>query len=68
MKVKELIQRLAQFDPEALVIVNGYEGGLCEIAGCRQLKIKLNVNTAWYYGPHEETDDLEEGVDAVQLA
>ena len=31
MKVKELIEALSQLDPELMVVVAGYEGGVDEI-------------------------------------
>ena len=53
MKVKELIEVLSQLDPELLVVVHGYEGGVNEVDRCDVYDIELNVNTAWYYGKHE---------------
>ena len=53
MKVKELIEVLSQLDPELMVVVHGYEGGVNEVDRCDVYDIELNVNTAWYYGKHE---------------
>ena len=53
MKVKELIELLSQMNPELLVVVAGYEGGVDEIDKFEMCDIELNVNTAWYYGKHE---------------
>jgi len=53
MKVKELIEVLSQLDPELMVVVRGYEGGVNEVDQCDVYDIELNVNTAWYYGKHE---------------
>lgn len=54
MKVKELIEALQGCDPEAPVIVDGYEGGASEISSLSApVEIALNVNSEWYYGPHE---------------
>jgi len=53
MKVKELIEVLSQLDPELMVVVHGYEGGVNEVERCNVYDIELNVNTAWYYGKHE---------------
>jgi len=53
MRVKELIEVLSQLDPELMVVVHGYEGGVNEVDRCRECDIELNVNTAWYYGKHE---------------
>ena len=53
MKIKELIEVLSQLDPELLVVVHGYEGGVNEVDRCDVYDIELNVNTEWYYGKHE---------------
>ena len=53
MKVKELIEALSQLDPELMVVVAGYEGGVDEIDKFEMCDIELNVNTEWYYGKHE---------------
>ena len=53
MKVKELIEKLSQLDPELMVVVAGYEGGVDEIKKYKLCDIELNVNDDWYYGKHE---------------
>ena len=57
MNVKELIEKLKEFDQESMVIVAGYEGGHDEITGCKPIGLRLNVNDSWYYGRHEESTD-----------
>ena len=53
MKVKELILRLQECNPEAMVVVDGYEGGLEELKNVHDsILIALDVN-AGRYGPHE---------------
>lgn len=52
MTVKELIEKLGQFDPNTMVIRSGYEDGVSEVSEAKPVKITLNVNTEWYYGPH----------------
>jgi len=59
MKVKELIEELQKHDPEIMVVVAGYEGGYDEISGARDIRLKLNAHTEWYYGNHEENDKGE---------
>jgi hypothetical protein len=59
MKVKELIEELQKLDPEKMVVTAGYEGGYDEISGAGEIRLKLNVNTAWYYGKHEQDNDGE---------
>jgi hypothetical protein len=63
MKVKELIEKLKSCDPELMVVVNGYEGGVNEAENAAQVKIRSNVNTKWYYGAHEVTDGDEDPFD-----
>jgi hypothetical protein len=53
MKVKELIETLSQLDPELMVVVAGYEGGVDEMDKYELCDIELNVNDEWYYGKHE---------------
>ena len=53
MTVKQLIEKLQQFDPEAMVVVAGYEGGYNEISDAGDICLNLNVNKQWYYGEHE---------------
>jgi hypothetical protein len=53
MKVKQLIEMLQQFDPEMLVMVQGYEGGIDAPEKLYQTAIRLNVHEEWYYGKHE---------------
>lgn len=55
MNVKQLIEKLSTYDPEMMVIVSGYEGGVTEVTEIDKRKIKLNVNTEWWYGKHEVT-------------
>ena len=54
MTAKELIEVLQAFDPETRIFTKGYEGGLedARIKG-PATDIALNVNSKWYYGPHE---------------
>ena len=67
MTVKELIQQLQQHDPDTRVVVNGYEGGLGDLEDLEKVKIELNVNTEWYYGPHEITYKTNRGLDALLI-
>ena len=63
MNVKELIEKLQEYDPELMVIRSGYEGGVAEVKHAEFVTIALNVNTSWYYGEHEVVygDDTHEG-------
>lgn len=57
MKVKELIKALQKENPENIAVRSGCEGGVSEIREVGPVKIKLNVNEAWYYGEHEKDED-----------
>ncbi len=60
MKVKELIETLSQLDPELMVVIRGYEGGVDEVDKYELCDVELNVNTEWYYGKHETLKKGEE--------
>ena len=60
MKVKELIETLSQLDPELMVAIIGYEGGVDEMDKYELCDVELNVNTEWYYGKHEILEKGEE--------
>jgi hypothetical protein len=65
MTVAELIGYLKTQDQSALVITVGYGGGYCDVGGGNERFMNLNVNTAWYYGPHNEIESG--GVKALVL-
>lgn len=58
MNVKELIEKLSQYDPETLVVVSGYEGGVTQKMVVFEKEISLNVydESEWWYGEHEISD------------
>jgi hypothetical protein len=53
VKVSELIAILKDLDQEARIVTRGYEGGYLDPDTCAEMTLVLNVNNAWYYGPHE---------------
>ncbi len=53
MKVKKLIETLSQLDPELMVAIIGYEGGVDEVSRYELCDVELNLNTEWYYVKHE---------------
>lgn len=59
MTVRELIEKLQELDGDLHVLVSGYEGGYCDVSeGPFEIEtFDLDVNTEWYYGPHEMADD-----------
>ena len=67
MKVKELIQRLQEYDPETMVVVHGYEGGVNACSSLQEEHIKLGVNSEWYYGNHEIVHDKEFDCKAILI-
>ena len=56
MNVGKLIAELQKLDPTLRVVGAGYEGGYYDVTIADPFEIALNVNTEWYYGPHERTD------------
>ena len=58
MNVGQLIEQLKQLDPEAMVVVRGYEGGVNEVVSHTVCKIAIDANKGeWYFGRHEVMDD-----------
>lgn len=53
MKVKELITRLQACDPESIVVVDGYEGGVTELEAVTETTVGPYPEEAWYYGEYE---------------
>ncbi|HXR83388.1 MAG TPA: hypothetical protein VN722_03700 [Hanamia sp.] len=66
MTARELILKLQQLDPEARVVVRGYEDGYNDIETLKPVKIKVNKNGAWYYGEFEESNDTD-AIDAIDI-
>jgi len=56
MTVKQLKKLLDKHPDDMRCISQGYEGGHSDVGEPKQIFIKLNVNSAWYYGSHEEVD------------
>lgn len=59
MKVSNLIQMLQLMDPDAMVVVRGYEGGYKDVDCASNVKLALNVHKEWYYGRHEEAEFVD---------
>ena len=61
MNVKDLIQELQKLDPETLVVVAGYEGGVDEVKSLTQYKIELDAHKGWaFFGNHCALEDIED--------
>ena len=59
MTVQELIDQLSQLDPNTLIMVDGYEGGISEIKSIDDAPIVLNYNSEPWYGPHEYLENTD---------
>ena len=53
LTVGDVIAMLETFDPSAPLLVSGEYGGFEEVLGLRKINVKLNVNSAEGFGPHE---------------
>jgi hypothetical protein len=71
MTVKELIERLQQYDPNDRVVLSGYEGGLDDVTHLTKIKIEENrYQYTRYYGPHGEIwehDERTPGITAIKV-
>ncbi len=56
MTIKELKEKLNSYPDNLSVLVDGYEGGFSEISEIKKTKVKLNIHTESYYGPHEKKE------------
>jgi hypothetical protein len=56
MTVSDLIKELQDLPPTMRVVKSGLEGGYSDITMIESIPIKLNQNTSWWYGKHEECD------------
>jgi hypothetical protein len=68
MNIKELIEKLQQFDPETLVVVNGYEEGQDDINNIEEITITLNPNkqSSWYEGKYCDDFDYIKSKNAIK--
>jgi len=72
MTVKELIEQLQKFDPEQIVVVDGYETGFDEIKEVEYIAglKKLPEDKAWYDGEYQKAPNItwmQDLVNAVYL-
>lgn len=66
MTVKELLEKLSELDPELHVFVPGYEGGYHYAKISNVQTVCLDVNTEWYYGPHDTRDNCRLDPDSYE--
>lgn len=57
----EMIQILSELPQDARLYTYGYEGGLNDAPKPTKVKVVHNVNSEWYYGPHEQDESGLEG-------
>lgn len=62
MFVKDLIKRLKLLSPDAVVVVEGYEGGFADVVEVQEGMLKPDVHKQWYYGRHEKAAANEPGM------
>ena len=67
MTIKELIEKLKDYPEDTRVIVDGYEGGYEDVNNVDIIHIKLNVNSADYYGPHDSCKADEKDETAIHI-
>jgi len=60
MKVKEVIAALQSHNPDAPVIVRGYESGFNRVVDARAVNIVHNATQEWYDGEFEAADSENE--------
>lgn len=67
MNIGELIEILKDYPKDVRVLTSGYEGGYNDV-DIQPLSVYAeNVNTAWYYGPHEEVMQVGRYEDKVHF-
>lgn len=67
MKVLELTNLLLHLDPDMIVVISGYEGGLTEIISVEEKRINGN-NEEWWLGEYEETTlEDKNGIKTLRL-
>lgn len=62
MTVAELIEALGKHPGELPVYVSGYEDGVDDVTGVKQVQVRRDVNPEWCYGDHDVVD-LDEDSD-----
>lgn len=68
MTNKKLIEELQKYPEDMLVMKAGYEGGYKDIGlPIEKENILLNVNTEWYYGPHEDGKNVSDKIGRVPV-
>lgn len=58
--VADLIAALQKLPADMRVMTRGYEGGFHDCSAPAVQPIKLNKNSEWYYGPHDDPGKEED--------
>ena len=68
VKVRELIERLQEFDEETRVVVRGQEEGVDDPTDVDCVRIRLDVNPqCWFSGDHEIVKDTKTFSDTLAI-
>lgn len=68
MTVLELTNKLLHLDSDMMVVIPGYEGGVTEVNGIREINVHLNSNQEWWNGEHNPIDaDARTGTKVLQI-
>jgi len=75
MKVKELIEQLQKFDPEQIVVVDGYESGYDEVKEIQYIAglsywARNNGDKHWYDGEYQKVEHMgiePDNINAIYL-
>jgi hypothetical protein len=67
MKVSELINLLSDLNPDAEVVIQGYEGGWSSANHISRGILTRDVYSVCYSGPHEFEGSDSESYDSVSL-
>lgn len=57
MTVKELVAELQKLDQDRLILVNGYEGGYCDVK--RVVEREVIIKPRDYCGKYTDSEELE---------
>lgn len=59
LTVSELIEKLLKLPQNALMIVDGYEGGFDGVIDVSMIDVNYDESKKWYYGRYEQSEQKE---------
>ncbi|MFA6144560.1 MAG: hypothetical protein WCW84_00905 [Sulfurimonas sp.] len=59
LTVSELIEKLLKLPQDALMVVDGYEGGFDGVVDVSMIGVNYDESKEWYYGPYEQSEQKE---------